>query len=553
MDERESQSADRKRARDASVATPSALLDPATLDPAEECAGPQRRRLVSDGDGLTSDGRLRSGKLAGLSLSGAIVALSWPVLTESLLNSLVGLTDTVLAAGLDDGGAAADAVAAASYGLWFVGLVVAAIGVGATALVSRATGAGRRAVADAAVGQTMLLALACGLLVGCSVALLASPLSRLLHLPPATADAFCWYLWICSTGVVTNSVLFGGIACSRGAGDSFRPLLVMMLVNAVNMTVSWALSGVDLKWSSIEGGRVVSHVLVHNGLGINLGVKGIALGTVIAEVVGAIVMLTMLARGSTGVTLRARRLKPHWHTLARLFRVGWPNFLETLGMWAGNFAIIIMIGWLNATSPGLLGAHLVAIRIESFSYLPGFEFGAAAATLAGQYLGAGAPELARKAVWRCAWGASAFMGVMGAVFMLAPQAIVGLISSQPQHLEQTPKALFITGMIQIPFALSMVFRQALRGSGDVKAAMWISWITTYGMRLPLAYALTGTRIPLPSWLGGGELANPFPETWSHSLGGPLAAVWVALCSELVIRAAMFTGRFMQGYWARSRV
>ncbi len=533
-------------------AFPSVLLDRAAVDPTDE-GGITTPLRASPGEGLTADGRLKSGKLAGLSLSSAIVALSWPVLTESLLNSLVGLTDTVLAAGLNDGGAAADAVAAASYGLWFVGLVVAAIGVGATALVSRATGAGRRAVADAAVGQTMLLALACGLAVGCIVALVATPLARLLHLPPATADAFRWYLWICAVGVVTNSILFGGIACSRGAGDSLRPLLVMMLVNAVNMSVSWGLSGVDLKWSSIENGRVVSHVLLHNTLGINLGVKGIALGTVIAEVVGALVMLAMLARGSTGVTLKARRLRPHWHTLTRLFRVGLPNFLETLGMWGGNFAIIIMIGWLNATSPGLLGAHLVAIRIEAFSYLPGFAFGAAAAALAGQYLGAGAPELARKAVWRCAWGASAFMGVMGVAFIVAPQTIVGLISSQAQHLEQTPRALFITGIVQIPFALSMVFRQALRGSGDVKAAMWISWITTYGMRLPLAYALTGTRIPLPTWFGGGELANPFPSEWSHALGGPLAAVWVALCSELVIRAAMFTGRFMQGHWARARV
>lgn len=534
-------------------AGPSVLLDRAAVDPTEECAPVATLVRASEAGGITADGRLKSGKLAGLSLSSAIVVLSWPVFAESVLNSLVGLTDTILAAGMNDGGAAADAVAAASYGLWFVGLVVAAIGVGATALVSRATGAGRKAVSDAAVGQTMLLALTVGVVVGVGVALLAHPIAMLLHLPPATAEAFRWYMWICSSGVVTNSILFGGIACSRGAGDSLRPLLVMILVNVINMSLSWVLSGVDLKWSSISGGVVTSHVLLHNTLGFNLGVKGIALGTVIAELVGAMVMLVMLSRGSPGVTLRARRMKPHWHTLARLWRVGWPNFLETAGMWAGNFAIIIMIGWLNATSSGLLGSHLVAIRIESFSYLPGFAFGAAAATLAGQYLGAGAPELARRAVWRCAWGSSIFMGAMGLVFIFMPQTVVGLISSQAQHLEQTPKALFITGMIQVPFALSLVFRQALRASGDVGAAMWISWVTTYLMRLPLAYALTGTRIPLPGWLGGGTIDNPFPDSWSDQLGGPLAAVWVALCVELVIRAAMFTGRFMQGHWARRRV
>ena len=52
-------------------------------------------------------GRLTTGRLAGLSLPAAVWVLSWPILAESVLNSLVGLTDTVLAAGIEDGGAAA--------------------------------------------------------------------------------------------------------------------------------------------------------------------------------------------------------------------------------------------------------------------------------------------------------------------------------------------------------------------------------------------------------------------------------------------------------------
>ena len=56
--------------------------------------------------GLTPDGRLRSGRLAGLSMRGAIWMLSWPILVESLLNSFVGLTDTYLSAALVNGEAA---------------------------------------------------------------------------------------------------------------------------------------------------------------------------------------------------------------------------------------------------------------------------------------------------------------------------------------------------------------------------------------------------------------------------------------------------------------
>jgi Na+-driven multidrug efflux pump len=128
--------------------------------------------------------------------------------------------------------------------------------------------------------------------------------------------------------------------------------------------------------------------------------------------------------------------------------------------------------------------------------------------------------------------------------MLFPRQITGLVSSQPIHLEIVPQLLFITGTIQIPFAVAIVLRSALRGAGDVKVVMWITWITTYGIRLPLAYALSGADIPLP---GGGAEHNPF---WS---GGGLAGLWIGLCIEIVLRAAMFLWRFVQGGWLSMRV
>ncbi|HBS29934.1 MAG TPA: hypothetical protein DEB06_10920, partial [Phycisphaerales bacterium] len=162
-----------------------------------------------------------------------------------------------------------------------------------------------------------------------------------------------------------------------------------------------------------RGGKVTRRVLVHNPFDFDWGVRGVAWGTFIAWIVGGVMITVMLARGSHGVRLRARRLRPHWHTLRRLVRVGMPNFLETLGMWFGNFLVVLFVGWMAI--PGALGAHIVTIRIEAFSFLPGFAMSLAAATLAGQYLGAGSPRLARVAVNRCMLVAGAFMGVVGVV------------------------------------------------------------------------------------------------------------------------------------------
>jgi Na+-driven multidrug efflux pump len=143
----------------------------------------------------------------------------------------------------------------------------------------------------------------------------------------------------------------------------------------------------------------------------------------------------------------------------------------------------------------------------------------------------------------CVTLASVFMGLMGVLFICWPESITGLMTAQDVHLQLTPPLLFVTGMVQVPFAISIVYRSALRGAGDVKAAMWLTWITTYLMRLPMAYAFSGVTISLFGYV----IDNPFPWRWG------LLGVWIGLCAEIVIRAVLFWARFRQGKWLRARV
>jgi len=477
----------------------------------------------------------------------AIWILSWPILIESFLNSLVGLTDTVLAAGLSE--SATDAIGGASYVMWFIGLVIMSIGVGATALISRSVGGGRIAVANAAVGQTMLLGITIGALVGLLIALAAHPVAGLLNMNDEATRAFTIYLRTIAAGIPFTAILFGSIACARGAGDSIRPLAAMGVVNVVNIVLSFALSGVDLTTARVEDGITRTSTILANPFSFDLGISGIAVGTLAAHAVGAAIMLWLLVRGSCGIRLRRHRLRPHWHTARRLIRVGLPNFFETFGLWIGNFIVLLMVGWLGAS--GLLGAHIVAIRIEAFSFMPGFAMGMAAATLAGQYLGAGSPALARRAVLWCTGIAVVVMGTLGAAFVLFPDEIVGLFTSQPTHLRIAPHLVRICGYVQIPFAVAIVTRSALRGAGDVRVVMTLTWITTYLIRLPLAYVLSGVDITSSSSNARDGLRvlleNPSP------FHGGLEWLWLGLCLELVVRGGVFAARFAQGGWTRIRV
>jgi Na+-driven multidrug efflux pump len=98
------------------------------------------------------------------------------------------------------------------------------------------------------------------------------------------------------------------------------------------------------------------------------------------------------------------------------------------------------------------------------------------------------------------------------------------------------------------FAISIVLRSALRGVGDTTTVMWITWITIWGVRMPLAWLGSGVPMPLP-W--GGEVPNPAPL---QALGiHPLIGFEIGLCAELLIRSALFSYVFFKGKWKKKKV
>ena len=170
----------------------------------------------------------------------------------------------------------------------------------------------------------------------------------------------------------------------------------------------------------------------------------------------------------------------------------------------------------------------------------------AAATLAGQYLGAGSPQLARTAILRCTMIGAGVMFFMGVAFVTIPSHIIGLFTAQESHLRLVPPLLIACGFVQVPFGIALVIRSALRGAGDVTVVMWITWIATYALRIPLAFIISGADVYA---LDGSTKLIENPSPFDCGLTG----LWVGLSIELGIRGMLFAGRFLHGGWARARV
>lgn len=441
-----------------------------------------------------------------LSMSRMVWVLAlWPML-EQVMGSLVGFVDTTLAGHISE--PATNGIAVASFVTWLMGLLQGAVGVGSTAVIARAIGARHRRDANRAVGQSIILAVTCGLFIGIVFYFVAGPLSGVFGLNGPGAELCAMYLRLLALAAPCMSILFIGASCLRGAGDFRSPFYVIVVVNIVNTAMS------------------VMFVVAPAPIG-GYGLRGVAMGTVAAWVVGALLMIVFLLRGRGGVRLHRHRMGWNPIMLWRLIRIGGPSLVENAAVWTGHAIVLAIVGRIG--DEALIGSHGIAIRIEAFSFLPGFAFSLAAATMVGQYLGAKDMRSARKSAWTCWAYSSAIMVTFGIAFMTVPEFFVRIVTDEPSFLRIVPPLLRIAGWAQIGFATSMTLSGALRGAGDTRTTMLLNFFSTYAVRLPLV------------WFVGIHL--------HYGITG----IWYCLSGELIFRGLIFVVRFFQRGWETTAV
>lgn len=453
------------------------------------------------------------GHLAGLSLPRQVLVLAaWPLL-EQVLAFCVGLTDQLISGRMAVGAqrvAILDAMGLGVYVGWFLTILQGAVATGVMALVSRATGGREHGLANRGLGQGMWLGLAAGF---GSLAVLQLGIPTLIHwirLSPAAAVQAEIYLRILALSGPFSGVMFAVNAALRGAGDTRTPFLAMVVVNGVNMVLAWTLVFAPAPW----GGH---------------GMAGIATGTVCGWIAGFLTTVFLLGRGRhAGLRWARASLRPHWDTMRRILRIGAPQALEIAGMWLIHaFGIRVIAG---LSDEGALGAHMLAIRVESMSFLPGLAIATAGATLIGQYLGAGSKPMAARAVRVCWTLAVGLMSLMGVFFVVCRYQLIGLMAPESGlHLRLAVPLLVVCAMTQPFFATCIILKTAMRGAGATGIVMRWAFGSMLFYRVGALWALTTYA--------------------SLSLTG----VWIVLAVDLVTQALIFTRLYRRGSWLEARV
>ena len=396
----------------------------------------------------------------------AIFLLAVPMVLEMVMESIFAVVDIFWVAKL---GASAVATVALTESMMAIVYTLAfGLAIGTTATVSRrvgekdADGAARAAVQAIALGLVVSFAL------GALGAVFAPDLLRLMGAGPDVLATGTGFARVMLGGSASVFMLFVINAVFRGAGDAAVAMRVLWFANLLN---------------------IVLGPLFIFGIGPfpEMGVTGAAVATTIGRSAGVVFAASRLWRGAGHIAVHWQHLRirvPAMIALTRLCAQGTFQILLSTTAWIGLIRIFAMFGSVVVAGFG------IAMRIVIFGLLPAFGLSNAAATMVGQSLGAKNPDRAEKSVWAASRYNLAFLGTLGAVFVLLAPWIVAAFTSEPEVARVATMALRIIGLGFPLYAFGMVITQSFNGAGDTWTPTWISLFVFWLFEVPLAWLLS---------------------------------------------------------------
>ena len=393
----------------------------------------------------------------------SIVAFSIPMLIGNIAQQLYNTVDSIVV-GRYVGDNALAAVGSASPLLNLLLVLFIGISVGAGIMVSQYFGAKLREELSRTIGCCITLtALASVLIMVCTPPLLR-PMLKMLNTPDSIIDWCNSYLTIMMLGIAGMAYynILSGIL--RGMGDSASALVYLLVATVLNIVL-------DLLFVAA----------------FDMGVSGVALATVIAQAVSAVLCLFKLMRMSDTFDFGLSYLKLKKKYAFTIVRLGLPSGMTQAIL---SSAMIIVQSLTNSFGEMLIAANVIIMRVDGFAMMPNFSFGTAMTTYAGQNVGAGKYDRVTKGAKQ---GTAIAMGVstlITLVILIFGKYLMGIFTETAELVDLSMRMMRILAVGYIAMAVTQSLSGVMRGAGDTMTPMWISLTTTIVIRVPLAYGIS---------------------------------------------------------------
>ncbi len=427
-----------------------------------------------------------------------IVQFTLPMLIGNIAQQLYNTVDAMVVGNYmgNEGVSALAAVGSAGPILNMLLVLFIGISAGAGIMVSQYVGAKDRERVSYTVGNSITVTAVCYIVLVAVMAPLLRFILEALNTQPQLID-WCWeYLMISLVGIIGMAFynILSGII--RGMGDSVSVLIYLIVATVINIIL-------DLFF-----------VIV-----LEMGVAGVALATVIAQITSAMLCLIKLSKMKDFFDFKPKYLKPKANYVKMLIKLGLPSGLTQAIM---SSAMIIVQRLTNCFPEEFVAANVVIMRVDGFAMMPNFSFGMAMTTYAGQNVGARLYDRVTKGAKQGTLMAVGCSTVLTGLILIFGKPLMGMFNKSVVELSYNLMLILAAGYIAM--AVTQSLSGIMRGAGDTVTPMWISLITTVAFRVPLAYGISFlTRTPelpygnqeciqislLCSWVMGAILTSIF--------------------------------------------
>ncbi len=426
-------------------------------------------------------GQMREKKITEGVIWQQLLLFFFPLLFGTFFQQLYNTVDAVIV-GRFVGKEALAAVggAAAMIINLFVGFFTGA-SAGATVTISQFYGSGEKQRVKEAVHTAIAVSVAAGIVI-MAVGLIWSPLAlRWMNTPADTMADSVAYIRIYFCGMIGNLVYNMGAGILRAMGDSRRPLYFLIASCLVNVVLD------------------IFFVIV-----LGLGVKGVAIATILSQLFSAGLVCIALTRLEEAICLRFREIRFYPWVIKRIISIGFPAGMQTVMYSLSNMIVQADVNYFGTST---VAAWTAYSKIDTVFWMTVSSFGIAATTFVGQNYGAGYYKRVRSGVRQCLLMTAAATLLISSVLLPGGRILLGLFTKDEEVIRIGIGMMQFLIPAYITYICVEIFSGALRGMGDALVPMLLTFGGVCVLRIGWLLAA------VPVWTNMKTVMFSYPLTW----------------------------------------
>ncbi|GAJ71743.1 Na+-driven multidrug efflux pump [Vibrio sp. JCM 18904] len=409
----------------------------------------------------------------------SIVALAWPILVEILLRTALGTSDVFMLSGYSD--KAVSAVGVITQITFFLIIVSTFVSSGTGGiLIAQYNGAGREQESVSVGVASIALSVLVGVLLSVIAVLGAIYLLPYYGLEAQVEQYAHEYLLI--SGAMTFNVTIGVVFTTilRSHGYSRSPPMVVNLISGVFNIIG-------------------NYIALYQPFGLPVyGVQGVAIATVVSQVIGTLMLWFILARSSIELPMSTMKQVPA-EIYKKILKIGGMNAGEVLSYNVAQICIVYFVVQMGTAS---LAAFTYAQNIARFSFAFALAIGQAAQIQTGYYIGKGWVSSILKRVQIYFLVGFVASTAATTLIYLFREEILRVFTDQPEILALAGSLVMGSILLEAGRVFNLIFiAGGLKGAGDIKfpvqmggiLSMWggLGVLFSYIFGIHLGYGVLG--------------------------------------------------------------